>query len=198
MKTVERILYVLVFIILTLVNFQARNKIHKIIQSSNYEIQSITEVYNYLRQLEMESEHYVFDKDQYLYSGKNDSVNIEEWARTPKLVVFLHEYSCRPCIDTLISCLIEVFGPSSFNVVFIGSRNGIKMVQPMLNQNKIEYLTWYLKNMDLDIPSLQNQYSFLCVIDNELKTQYVHIPDKGASKRTMNYLRYIMQNILTE
>lgn len=198
MKSIERIVFCVIIVLLTILNLDARKYTKRLKQVRSHEMLGLSAIYNYIRQLEFESEHFEFGKDQYFYVERGDSVNLLDWNCNSKLFVFLYEYSCQPCTDSLINCLKEVFSSTSQEITFLGTPNSIRLLQPIFEKFDVNYPTLIAREGELPIVALQNTYSFLCTIDHGLETQFVHIPDKGDTKRTLNYLSFIKSQVLTK
>lgn len=168
----------------------------KVIAKFSNDYKSSIDHNNYIRNIELESEDYCFDKRQILASSSHDSILLIDYTATPRLVLFLYEYSCQPCMDSLFKCLKQVFGSDSNAIAIMGSKEGMKAIQLNRDYFNVDYPIYYFVDHELNISANKQGYSFLCLIDQHLRTKFVYIPDKGDMQNTLSYLKFIKKKFL--
>lgn len=133
--------------------------------------------------------------NHYVYLGNNRyTLNINELAKSPKLIFRYSTTMCRPCIDEVISALQEVFPDyiDNKNILFSCKDLEIRLRDSYLNKINLAF-----SSMD-DIPIEKHEIPYFFIIDDDLKIKFVYPILKNNRQEILDYLMIIKKRKLID
>ena len=187
MKGIERIVYIIVIISITIIGMMAKRNYKLALQRQSIEKTAMFSGLNKLTIIEQFSEDCNIDGNQLLINENEDSVTFESLSKTPKLVLYFNSVSCNVCIDSLLNKIQKTFGNNSSKVVIISSREGYRDLQVQLANNTYNF-PYYCLLTDFEIPIDDLGIPFLFWLDQQFITKHLFVPRKDNPSRTLEYL----------
>lgn len=109
MKQTERVLYISVILIITGASISSRNSNRKNLDSNSYSAERLAISQNYIRKNEIASNGCDIDPNIILQDSQLDTLQFEDLASSPGLIIKLNDSDCSVCVDSLYLCLKESF-----------------------------------------------------------------------------------------
>lgn len=188
MKFTTKHLLVLLIILLTITNLLQRKRRDSEINKVKIEFLNEINGINNIRWHERELTGLSIGNMRFLRTKKNDSISLQDLFAEPRVILFVAENNCEPCLDSVLECLVKHFGKVSQEICFIAGGSEFKKLQLIEIEKQISYPI-YLKD---GFSSSQNfpdfPITFLCIIDQKLEIKKAFIPSRTSNIETMKYL----------
>lgn len=201
MKSEKATIWILITfnILLLMVLIYGRFYVHKKNtekEGIKYAISNLEYIYERQRKnssLQVISDGIKLDKDIEIHNEKGENVKISHLLSGPVLVLRYSELNCQSCVDDLIKFLLTHGSFNENNTLILSYYRELDYLNKFKRMNPLNVQIYNTKSLGLPPDTLNVPYLF--VLDDQLMTQNVFIPEESDTLALKYYLTFVANKL---